>query len=78
MSNKGNKPQTNTQKVQRTNTGNRGARRRKMNPSDLVLLGKGQYQTIKPVSGPAWLGASGIRAPFDAKQAEINYKNGWC
>lgn len=75
---KGKQSQQSNQKAPRTNTGRRGARRCKMNPSDLVLLGKGQYQTIKSVTGPAWLGTSTIKKPFDAKQAQINHDNGWC
>lgn len=77
MSNKGKQPQSANQKV-RQNTGNRGARRHKMNPSDLVLLGKGQFQTIKSVDGPAWLGTSTIKQPYDAKQAELNILAGFC
>lgn len=77
MANKGNQSQS-TNKQARTNTGNRGARRRKMTPSDLVLLGKGQFQTIKSVTGPAWLGSNSVHTPFDAVQAQINHDNGWC
>lgn len=77
MANKSKQPQSALQKV-RTNTGNRGARRVKMNPSDLVLLGKGQYQTIKSVDGPAWMGTSTIKQPYDAKQAQLNIDAGLC
>lgn len=77
MANNGNK-QTTGQKTVRQNTGNRGAKRRPMNPSDLVLMGKGQFQTIKSVDGPAWLGTSTIKQPYDAKQAELNIAAGFC
>lgn len=78
MANKGNKQQNNSQKAERKNTGNRGAKRSKMTPADLVLLEKGQFQTIQSVSGTPWRGVEKIGQPFDAKQAQINMDNGWC
>lgn len=75
--NKSKMPQSANTKV-RQNTGNRGAKRRPMKPSDLVLMGKGQFQTIKSVDGPAWLGTSTIKQPYDAKQAELNILAGFC
>lgn len=66
------------QKAERQNTGNRGAKRRKMTPSDLILLEKGQFQTVQPVACTPWRGVEKIGQPYDAKQALLNMEAGFC
>lgn len=57
-------------------TGKKGARKTKMSNNDLIMMGKGQFKQMKPVSGPAFSVVPG-REKFDEKQSKINKELGY-
>lgn len=59
-------------------TGNRGGPRTRLGVQDKILMGKGSFQSLKPIQTTAWQGASSFSEPFDAVQAEKNKLAGFC
>jgi hypothetical protein len=65
-----------TEKKSRTNSGNRGSRKTSRDAMSLVIMGKGQFKTFKPVSCSPWLGTLVVFGSFDKKQALLNRELG--
>lgn len=64
-------------KVERANTGKRGAKKNPQTVLNNVLLGKGMHAKVPPYKGLVWKGTEVIGTLFDREQSEKNKALGY-